>query len=164
MVKNPPAKAGDARDAGLILGREDPLKKEMATSSSILAWKIPWTEEPGRLQSVESQRGEHNWACPYTCCVVLLKSGYFRISNPKKVRQIKSYFSVRLSDHFIEKNNKFWNISNWLGKCKTDKDHTSTVITLHHRSLILNQCKCRKTPEVSIKWSRTLDLANLNSN
>ena len=35
MVKNPPAKAGDARDAGLILGREDPLKKEMATHSSI---------------------------------------------------------------------------------------------------------------------------------
>ena len=34
------------------LGREDPLEKEMATHSSILAWKIPWTEEPGRLQSV----------------------------------------------------------------------------------------------------------------
>ena len=38
------------------LGREDPLEKEMATHSSILAWKIPWTEEPGRLQSVGSQR------------------------------------------------------------------------------------------------------------
>ena len=38
------------------LGREDPLEKEMATHSSILAWKIPWTEEPGRLQSMGSQR------------------------------------------------------------------------------------------------------------
>ena len=38
------------------LGREDLLEKEMATHSSILAWKIPWTEEPGRLQSMGSQR------------------------------------------------------------------------------------------------------------
>ena len=37
------------------LGREDPLEKEMATHSSTLAWKIPWTEEPGRLQSMGSQ-------------------------------------------------------------------------------------------------------------
>ena len=38
------------------LGREDPLEKEMAPYSSTLAWKIPWTEEPGRLQSMELQR------------------------------------------------------------------------------------------------------------
>ena len=42
------------------LGREDPLEKEMATHSSTLAWKIPWTEEPGRLQSMELQRVGHN--------------------------------------------------------------------------------------------------------
>ena len=41
------------------LGQEDPLEKEMATHSSILAWKIPWTEEPGRLQSMELQRVGH---------------------------------------------------------------------------------------------------------
>ena len=40
----------------LSLGREDPLEKEMATHSSILAWRIPWREEPGRLQSMGSQR------------------------------------------------------------------------------------------------------------
>ena len=40
--------------------QEDPLEKEMATHSSILAWRIPWTEEPGRLQSTGSQRVEHN--------------------------------------------------------------------------------------------------------
>ena len=42
------------------LGWEDPLEKEMAAHSSILAWKIPWTEEPGRLQSMGSQRVGHN--------------------------------------------------------------------------------------------------------
>ena len=42
------------------LGREDLLEKEMATHSSILAWKIPWMEEPGRLQSMESQRVGHD--------------------------------------------------------------------------------------------------------
>ena len=41
------------------LGREDPLEKGMATHSGVLAWKIPWTEEPGRLQSIESQRIRH---------------------------------------------------------------------------------------------------------
>jgi len=42
------------------LRREDPLEKEMTTHTSSLAWRIPWTEEPGRLQSVGSQRAGHN--------------------------------------------------------------------------------------------------------
>ena len=42
------------------LGQEDPLEKGMATHSSFLAWRIPWTEEPGGLQSTESQRVGHN--------------------------------------------------------------------------------------------------------
>ena len=42
------------------LGQEDLLEKEMATHSSILAWKVPWTEEPGRLQSMGSQRVGHD--------------------------------------------------------------------------------------------------------
>ena len=45
------------------LGGKDPLEKEMATHSSILAWKILWTEEPGGLQSMGSQRVRHYWAC-----------------------------------------------------------------------------------------------------
>ena len=44
------------------LGLEDPLEEEMATHSSILAWKIPWTEEPGGLKSKGLQRVRHNWA------------------------------------------------------------------------------------------------------
>ena len=42
------------------LGQEDPLEKETATHSNILAWRIPWVEEPGRLQSMGSQRVGHN--------------------------------------------------------------------------------------------------------
>ena len=48
MVKSLPANAGDIRDAGRSLGWEDPLEEGMATHSRILAWRIPWTEEPGR--------------------------------------------------------------------------------------------------------------------
>ena len=55
MTKNLPANAGDS---GLIPGLEDPLEKEMATHSNILAWKIPWTEEPGRLQSMSLQKSQ----------------------------------------------------------------------------------------------------------
>ena len=51
MVKNPPANAIDSGDAGLIPGSGRSVEKEMATHSSILAWEIPWTEEPGRLRS-----------------------------------------------------------------------------------------------------------------
>ena len=58
-VKNPPAMQKTQVQS---LGREDPLKKEMATHSSILAWRIPWTEEPGGLQSLGSQRVRHDSA------------------------------------------------------------------------------------------------------
>ena len=55
VVKNPPVSAGDARDRVQSLGWEDTLEQEVATYFSILAWKIPWTEEPGQLQSMGSQ-------------------------------------------------------------------------------------------------------------
>jgi len=49
VVNNPPANSGDIRDAGSIPGQEDPLEEEATTHSSILAWRIPRTEEPGGL-------------------------------------------------------------------------------------------------------------------
>jgi len=55
VVKNPPANAGDWVRS---LSREDPLEKKMATRISILAWKIPWTEEPGGLQFMGSQKSD----------------------------------------------------------------------------------------------------------
>ena len=79
MVKSLPANAGDLREVGASLvaqrlkhlplmqetwvrslGWEDPLEKEMVTHSSILTWRIPWTEKPGRLQSMGSQRVGHD--------------------------------------------------------------------------------------------------------
>ena len=57
MAQNLPA---SAVDAGSIPGQEDPLEKEMETHSNILAWRIPWTEEPGGLQSTGWQRVGHN--------------------------------------------------------------------------------------------------------
>ena len=60
VIKNPPANARDIRDSGLILGYADPLEEEIATHSSILAWRIPWTEEPGGLQTMGSQRVRHD--------------------------------------------------------------------------------------------------------
>ena len=63
------------------LGWEDPLEKEMATHSSILAWKTPWIKEPGRLQSIESQRVRHDWSdlasmhiwCTLIYCVLFIQ-------------------------------------------------------------------------------------------
>ena len=56
MVKSPPANAGDIEVQVPSLGQEDPLEEGMATLSSILAWRIPWTEKPRGLQSIGSQR------------------------------------------------------------------------------------------------------------
>ena len=49
------------------LGWEDPLEKEMTIHSSIIAWRIPWTEDPGRLQSMGSQRVGHDWGIKHAC-------------------------------------------------------------------------------------------------
>ena len=69
VIKNPPASAGDKQETQVqSLGWKDPLEEEMATHTSILAWSIPWTEEPGGLQSMGSQN-KHNlvtkqqWHC-----------------------------------------------------------------------------------------------------
>ena len=60
LVKNPSASARDARDMGSIPGSGRSLEEGMAAHSHILAWRIPWTEEPGRLQSTGSQRDGHD--------------------------------------------------------------------------------------------------------
>ena len=80
MLKNPPANVGDKGDVLWSLGREDPLEKEVATHSSILAWRIPWTEEPGGLQSTGSQRVRHHThtythtsVCQYGISAILWK-------------------------------------------------------------------------------------------
>ena len=73
LVKNPPANAGDTVWS---LCWEDPLEKKMATHSGTLAWEIPWTEEPGGLQSMGSQRFGHDcnnwaWSKSYRCASLM---------------------------------------------------------------------------------------------
>ena len=77
MVKNLPASAGD-EVCSLI--QEDPLEKEMAMHSSILAWEIPWTEEPGRLQSTGSQRVGHDLATEQLFSKLSPKGGQIRMT------------------------------------------------------------------------------------
>ena len=68
LVKNPPAMQDFKRQGGVqSLGQEDPLKEEMATQSRILAWRIPWTEEPGGQQSMGLQRLGHDSAHTLLC-------------------------------------------------------------------------------------------------
>ena len=59
----------------LSLGREDPLEKEMATHSSIVAWRIPWTEEPGGLQFTGSQRVGHDRVTLLTYLLIAVRVG-----------------------------------------------------------------------------------------
>ena len=61
IVKNPPDNVGERREAGWILGWKDSLEEGMATHSSILAWRIPRTDKPGSLQSIESHKVGHDW-------------------------------------------------------------------------------------------------------
>ena len=77
VLKTPPANAGNTGNAGdavQSLGRDDPLEKEMATPSSVLAWEIPWTEEPGGLQSMGLCRIRHDSTHRYTCLCGILVS------------------------------------------------------------------------------------------
>ena len=62
MVNNPPANTGDVRDTGFIPGLGRSPRKGQTTYSNILGWRIPWTEEPGALQSMRSQRVGHDRA------------------------------------------------------------------------------------------------------
>ena len=69
-VKNLPAVQEAEETQVRPLGQEDPLEEEMAMHSSILAWKIPWTGEPGGLQSTGSQRVGHDWTTKDTMHII----------------------------------------------------------------------------------------------
>ena len=74
------------------LGREDLLEKEMAPHSSTLAWKIPWMEEPGRLQSMGSQRVGHDWVTSLTYLLIWTKWYNFNKRTPSCViNLLRSY-------------------------------------------------------------------------
>ena len=78
------------------LGRDNPLEKEMATHSSILAWRIPWTEELGRLQSTGSQRVEHDWVTSLSLSS-RLRNGW----DCLKDLNVKENFNIEHNLYFI---------------------------------------------------------------
>ena len=80
------------------LGWEDPLVKEMATNSSTLAWKIPWTEEPGMLQSMGSQRVGHDWGTSLTRLVIT----FLPRSKRLLISRLQSPFAVILEPRKIK--------------------------------------------------------------
>ena len=68
------------------LGQKDPLEKDMETHSSILAWEISWTEEPGKLQSMRSQRVRHDWEhmqCNAQLCLSSIVTGQDHLTEAK---------------------------------------------------------------------------------
>ena len=95
MVKSLPT----MRETGVqSLGQEDPLEKEMATHSSVLAWKIPWTEEPGRLQSMGLQRVRHDWGTSLHFTSLLSEpAGQKNNNNDKKKQRYKEGLQLRNS-------------------------------------------------------------------
>ena len=110
MLKNPPASAGDMRGMGSVPGQEDPLEEGTATHFSILAWKTPWTEEPGRLWSIGLQRAEYYWSnlahsnvCTHThthICIYIhthiCVCVYIYIYNEHTCTHTSSSFSIHL--------------------------------------------------------------------
>ena len=110
------------------LGREDSLEKEMATHSSILAWKIPWMEEPGGLQSTGSQRVGHDWATSLSLSLYFRIRGfqiYFRICS-FVFFQIKSSCAKTIYSH----NSPFPIATYWVSICSWTYSRLYSVLML----------------------------------
>ena len=96
MVKNLPARQETWRS----LCQEEPLEEEMATHSSILAWRIPWTEEPGRLQALGLQRVWHGWATNTTHHFLKILCSKATIHTITQWKHIQYYF-LRAKPSFL---------------------------------------------------------------
>ena len=92
VVKKLPANAGDAKDKVRSLGQKDPLEDGMATYSNILAWRIPWTEEPGGLPSI----GSKNQTCTQRQEVQQGRSTGMRLHEMIVLIQVTSYFNNQM--------------------------------------------------------------------
>ena len=103
VIKNPSA---NSRDMGSIPGLRRCPGIGNATHSSILAWKIPWTEEPGRLQSMGSQRVKHDWAQVWLLKFEKLKVNY--IVSYLLIIDLNSRFSLAFVLYLMTSNNIFF--------------------------------------------------------
>ena len=130
--------ACNVKDLGSSLGREDPLENEVATHSSILAWRVQRMEEPGRLQSMGSQRVKHNWAASLSLsfsfiCKAKTLSNSFKKSNLLLISQ-----QIELSG---EKNYKFLSHNLWKRKYfKMLEILVLFIITDHLCRQMFNSC------------------------
>ena len=136
-----------------FLGREDPLEKEMATHSSILAWRIPWMEELGELQSTRSQRVGHDWAnCITLHCITrrLRKEVYpirrcyqsinyicqhcFQNIETWTLQQygITSILPHSSKDHYLSSGLLPWlsDLSLWWCLCQLSPQHTECILNI----------------------------------
>ena len=110
--KNPHASARDIGDSGLILGWEDPLEEGTVTHSSIPAWRIPWTEEPGGLWSTGSLRVRHNCSdlAQHTQHKYISQTIQKKYSTLHQVTQlgksiIKNYSKLRFRENYFKRIN-----------------------------------------------------------
>ena len=100
---------------------EDPLKKETATHSSILAWRIPWTEQPGRLQSMGLQRVGHDWATslnfsPNYYLVIVPEFYYYFKNSSSKWNQGTLSYSRKSSSTFKGSEGTWMHLKRWLAQ------------------------------------------------
>ena len=92
LIKNSPAMQETPVQ---FLGPEDPLEKGMAVHSSILAWKTPWMEKPGRLQLMGSQGVGNDWQLKLTLLVIVgMKTKYLRLSGVVKIKKYRKMNSI----------------------------------------------------------------------
>jgi len=122
-------------------GQEDPLEKEMATHSSTFAWKIPWTEEPGRLQSMESQRAGHDWATSLQCSMWSLQYLIRWL-----IRAKKEHIQMQQT-HQQTKPRKPMKLATWLWRAvltcwanSLQSAHLPVLIILTHQEISQNCC------------------------
>ena len=108
------------------LGWEDPLEKEMAAHCSILAWRIPWTEEPGQLYSLVLQRVRHDWMTEHACAHLICRNKNTELG---KMRQQRNTFQMTDWDKSLRKELSKLQLSNHKGsKQKKEQKGTTKAI------------------------------------
>ena len=142
------------------LGWEDPLQKEMATHSSILAWKMPWTEEPGRLQFIASHRVKHYWydlACIHTWGQnVYTGLGWLKVL--RSVGWVK-FICIKIPEASWERVYSSGSeslvqtqcLKNWKGKAILKQPH---VYPSNYFPVPVSSCLSTQKMELEIKWMR----------
>ena len=136
VLKNLPANTIDAIDMSLIPGSER--FPGVAIYSGFLAWKIPWTEEPGRLQSMWSQRARHDWTLTHTqlCCTLYCLEHTLHVTDRQSI--------------------PIWWINEWIWESPEDVEwlKLSIWIRFFHRDQWENTqvSKNKKSKERKLKW------------